>query len=232
MSSSRSSLLFLFGSALLALLLVGCGSSNNGVAAKNVQEILAATSNAAAGASSVHVTARAAARRVRSVLDAGLSGDRGHAKVSLLGVDFEVIRVGNTLYVKGNRVFSANLQANLGVKVPPGEWLKGPTNGALGRISSFTKISTEMPVLLGGSGPLTKGATVKVRGRPAIEVIQTRKLSTATLYVATTGEPYPLLLRKSGREAGQTTFTEWNKPVRVDPPANAVEIGQLQHTGR
>jgi hypothetical protein len=44
------------------------------------------------------------------------------------------------------------------------------------------------------------------------------------------GRAYPLLMRKTGQETGETKFTDWNKPVAVDPPANAVELSQLEHT--
>jgi hypothetical protein len=221
----------LVGVALLVLL-AGCGSSGNGVASKPAGQILAASRAAAQSASSVHITSSSAVRRSKFTLVASLAKNQGHARISLLGIGVEAIRSGGTLYVKGNRAFDARLQSTVGVKVPPGVWLRGPASGVLGQVGSFTDMKREVPLILGGRGPVTKGTSVKINGQPAITVKETAKLYTGTLYVATTGKPYPIELIKTGRETGQTTFSGWNDPVSVSAPANAVEISQLQHAGR
>jgi hypothetical protein len=221
--------------AVLVLLISGCGSSDNGVAAKPASEILAATKTAAQSASSVHVIAHSKITHGGALmLDASLAKAQGHAQVSFYGLTIAVIRDGDTLYVKGNQAFAANMERSLGVKVPVGTWLKGPAKGPLGQIGAFTEIQTELPTMLGGSGPIAKGAKTKIDGQPAIALKETRKLYTGTLYVATTGQPYPLKLTKSPTQAepgesGQTTFTNWNDPVTVTPPANAIDISQLAH---
>jgi hypothetical protein len=220
--------------AALVLLVSGCGSSDNGVAAKSASEILAATRTAAQSASSVHVIAHTKITHGGSLkLDASLAKTQGHAQVSFYGLTIAVIRDGDTLYVKGNQGFAASLERSLGVKVPVGTWLKGPAKGALGQIGAFTEIETELPTMLSGSGPIAKGAKTKIDGQPAIALKEIRKLYTGTLYVATTGQPYPLKLTKSPTQAGpgesgETTFTNWNDPVTVSPPANAIDITQLQ----
>jgi hypothetical protein len=216
---------------LLPLLLMGCGSSDNGVAAKTPAEILAATRAAAQNASSVHVVSTATTRLESEKLDANMARNQGRTQVAIMGMDFEVIRVGHTFYVKGNAVFDAGLERTLGVKVPPKVWLKGTTS-TLGQIGFDTDIGKELPIMLSGSGAVGKGAKTKINGQPAITLKLTRKLYTGTLYVATTGQPYPLKLTKTGREHGQTTFTGWNDSVTVTPPANAIDISQLQHTNK
>jgi hypothetical protein len=214
---------------LLVLLLAGCGSSENGVASRSAPEILAASRSAAQKASSVHVLTSTRITRGGSLsLDASLSKDQARAHISFLGLSFEAIRKGNTIYIKGNPAFSARLEATMGVKVPSGVWLKGSTN-SLAQIGSFTDIGKELPLILSGSGKVTKGQKTTINGQPAIIVKETRKLYTGTLYVATTGEPYPLKLRKSGQETGQTTFSDWNDPVSVSAPTNTVEISKLEH---
>jgi hypothetical protein len=215
--------------AVLFALLAGCGASDNGVASKPASEILAATTAAAQSASAVHVIASSKIMNGRPFkLDAILAKHRAHARVSLLGLSFEVIRDGDTLYVKGSQAFAARLRSVLGIKVPADKWLKSTTS-TLAQLGSFTDMSKELPALLSGSGPVSKGARVKIDGRPAMTLKERRKLYIGTLYVATTGNPYPLKLTKTGREAGQTTFTDWNDPVTVTPPANAVDIAQLQY---
>ena len=179
----------------------------------------------------MHVVSKAGVGRASLTLNASLAKDGSHAQVSFLGIGFEGIRIGNTIYVKGNPVFDAHLGSVLGVKIPPNTWLKGPATGTLAQAGAFTDINSELPLLLSGSGTVTKGATTKINGQSVIELKQAQKLYTGSLYIATTGQPYPIKLVKTGRETGQTTFTGWNDAVTVTAPANAVEISQLEHKG-
>jgi hypothetical protein len=214
--------------AVLALL-AGCGSSANGVASKSASEILAASRAAAVSASSVHLVSSSKVSRAKLAVDARMAEKQGHSKVSLLGIAFEAIRTESTLYLKGNRFFDARLEATLGVTVPSGMWLKGSSTGSLAQIGSFTNPKHELSIILGARGTLTKGPRTTINGQPAIELNETTKLATTTLYVAMTGKPYPIETRKLGRETGKTTFTGWNQPVYVTAPSNAVDISQLEH---
>jgi hypothetical protein len=216
--------------AILALgaVLAACGSSDNGVASKSATAILAAAKTAAQSASAVHVSANVSAGRAKLAMSASLAKTQGHTQLKALGSALEVIHTGETIYIKGNRAFNARLGNRLGVKIPSGTWLKGPANGTMARFAPLASIVRELGTILTPHSPLTKGARTKIDGQPAIELKETTKSNTATLYIATTGPPYPILLRRSGRETGQTTFTDWNDPVRISAPAGAVELSQLQ----
>jgi hypothetical protein len=208
----------------------GCGSSDNGVASKPASQILAATRAAAVSASSVHIVGTSKVRQGPPLkLDASMSKQHAHAQFSAFALSIQTIRDGDTLYVKGNPAFNQRIESTQGVKVPSGKWLRG-TSASLGQIGMLTEIDKELPVILGGSGPISKGAKVTIDGQPAITLKLTRKLYTGTLYVATTGQPYPLKLIKTGRETGQTTFSGWDDTtIATTPPANAVDISRLEH---
>lgn len=225
-----------------ALAIDGCGSSSNtgpsanGVASKSPSEILAASSAAAQGASSVRVVDSSGAGPASLSLNLQLAGDGGRTRVSLLGLAFEEIRVANTLYVKGDPAFYRRLgrveRLGAPVRVPRGTWLKAPANsGKLAQLAAFTKRS-ELPLLLRSTGSLAKGAASIINGQRAIELKETAKLFTATLYIATTGKPYPIQLVKRGRESGQVTFSGWNQPVSLAAPAKTIELAKLAHKGR
>jgi hypothetical protein len=217
----------------LGAALAGCGSSDNGVASKSAPAILAAARTAAQSASAVHVMSSSSAGGARLAMNASLAKDQGHTQLKVLGSALEVIHTGQTIYIKGNRPFNARLERTLGVKIPSGVWLKGPASGTFRRFAPLASIVRELGTILGASGPLTKGKATKIAGQPVIELKQATKLGIRTLYVATTGEPYPILLRKSGRETNKTTFSGWNDPVTVSTPTGAVEISQLeQRKGR
>ena len=49
-----------------------------------------------------------------------------------------------------------------------------------------------------------------------------------TLDVATTGKPYPIQIRKSGKGGGKISFDRWNAPVTLAAPKNAIDLSQLQ----
>ena len=49
-----------------------------------------------------------------------------------------------------------------------------------------------------------------------------------TLYVATTGEPYPVeIAQNSGDSTGAVHFDAWNEKVDVQAPKDAVDISAL-----
>ena len=53
-----------------------------------------------------------------------------------------------------------------------------------------------------------------------------------SLYVATSGQPYPVEIVKRGAETGRISFSRWNEHVSLSAPAGAIELGQLQHAPR
>jgi hypothetical protein len=45
-----------------------------------------------------------------------------------------------------------------------------------------------------------------------------------TLYVATTGQPYPLQILKAGHNGGHVRFSDFNRPVSLQPPPHAIRL--------
>ncbi len=226
---------------LLTLALVsGCGSQSNGVSSKTPGAIVAAATAAAAEASSVRVQTSAATGSLSSILDMRYATDGAQGHLSLLGLSLGMVRIGDTLYVSGNGRFYRQLGRSLAgatgagvAKLPAGTWLKAPANsGPLAQLGAIAEKDTELPLILGRGTPVTKGSKTSVAGRQAIELREAAKLYTGALYVATTGKPYPILQRKTGREHGQTTFTGWNRHATLTAPAGAIDLTQLEHDGR
>lgn len=231
---TRSRLLAPVAGLLLLLLapgaLSGCGgSSDNGVAQKLPKEILQAASTAAQEASSVHVVVNSAQGPLKSFFDLRLAKNGGRGRVSFLGLQFEVIRIGQAIYVKGNKAFYARMGAALGKapKVPPGSWLKGSAaSGPLSQLAGVMDMGKELDRLLSTPGTVTKGAKVTVKGRQAIALKEKTKVYEGTLYVAGSGKPYPIEQVKGGkgRERGHTSYSQWGEPVSLQAPAAVVEL--------
>jgi len=209
---------------LLAVALAGCGgSSGNGVTSKSPTEILAASKAGAVSATSVRVSSKNSQGPLLRTSNLELASNGGRAQVSAFGLAFELIRAGNTLYLRGTRAFYQRLGGSA-AHVPQGAWLKAPANGSvqLAQLAAFTDLSGELNRLLSTSGPTAKGATTTVNGQKAIELKETAKLFSRSLYVATTGKPYPIQLVNRGREAGLIRFSGWNEPVSLTAPPNAI----------
>jgi hypothetical protein len=224
-AGSVSALALLLTAALTAAL-TGCGgTSGNGIASKSASDILAAAKAAAVSATSVHVAGKDSQGPLSLTLNLDLASNGGRGQVSLVPLElpFELIRVGNTLYLKGSPAFYKRLGA--AAHVPQGTWLKAPASGGqMAQLASFTELGGELKRLLSSSGPIAKGATATVNGQQAIELKVSGKLFSGSLYIAATGKPYPIELVKRGRETGQTTFSGWNVPVSLTAPANAIAI--------
>jgi hypothetical protein len=103
--------------------------------------------------------------------------------------------------------------------------LKAPAaTGRLASLTPLTDIAKLFTGILATHGTLAVGKETTIGGQPAIGIVDTSK--GGTLYVATTGKPYPVALRKSG--SGAITFDRWDKPVTLTAPSNPVDISQLK----
>jgi hypothetical protein len=219
---------------LAAALIAGCGagsSSGNGVASKSPSEILAATKTAAAGASSVHVAGALSSGGTPLTLDMDLvSGRGGRGQISENGLSFELIVVGDTVYIKGSPAFYSHFGGAAAAQLFQGKWLQAPvSSGELASLASLTNLSRLLDQALASHDTLAKGATTTIAGQPVVEL--RGATNTGSLYIATTGQPYPIEVVKRGSETGHVSFTRWNDPVSLTAPSGAIDLSQLQHAG-
>lgn len=218
--------------AALVTPLASCGGASENVTTKPPPAILAASANAARQASGVHVLSTLMFGKEHASLELQLAGQNGGRARSTLGdVRSEVLRIGETLYVEVDPAISRRLAKTTGVRIPPGSWLKAPANDAqFAESALLTQPGGELVFLLRNPTlSLTKGPITTLRGQKAIELKTKGKLYTGAIYVTATGTPYPLEIVKRGRENSRTTFTDWNDPVALAPPANAIDITRLEH---
>jgi hypothetical protein len=208
-------------------LLAGCGSSggakSNGEAAKTGDQIIADAQAAALDATSVHVFGSAGTALVVNLHL--VSGKGGEGRMTANGLTFDIIRIGGFAYFKGDAAFWRQFGGAAAATLFKGRWLKEPaTSGRLASLTPLTDISKLFTAILSTHGTLAVGKETTIDGQPAIAIVD--KTKGGTLYVATTGKPYPVALRKSG--SGAITFDEWDKPVTLDVPKGAVDISQLK----
>lgn len=216
--------------ALLAAgALAACGSSSssgNGVASQSAAGIFKAANQAINSASSVHMSGSITSGGTPITMDLHLVAGKGASgQISSRGLSAKLIAVGQYVYINGAQSFWQPFAGPTIAQKLAGKWLKAP---AAGSFSSFAKL-TNMRILFGQAfshhGTLTKGQTTTVNG---VQVVALRDTSKGgTLYVATTGAPYPVEVVKGGADAGKLTFDQFNQPVSLTPPANAVSLTSL-----
>jgi hypothetical protein len=213
--------------------LTGCGgsSSGNGVASKSPAEIIAAARTAADGASAVHVSGSTVTAGTPITLDLSLvAGKGGKGQIAESGLSFELIELEGTIYIKGSSAFYKHFAGAAAAQLLQGKWLKAPaTSASFAGLSSLTELHKLLDAALASSDKaLVKTGTSTVKGQAVVGVKDTAHGE--TIYVATAGKPYPVAATKSGTGGGTIAFAEWDKPVTLTAPANAVDIEQLQHS--
>jgi hypothetical protein len=216
---------------LLALLLTGCGSSSssgNGVASKSPNQVLAAAKTAADGAATAHVSGSIVDEGKPISLDLELeAGKGGKGTLTFGGLSVRTIQIKGTVYINGSKAFYTQLAGAKAAQLLQGKWLKAPaSDGNFSSLASLTDLDKLIDSTLSAHGTLSSVGMTKINGQRAVGV--TDKANGGTLYVASTGVPYPLEIVRSGGRGGKVVFDRWNRAVTLIAPTGAININQLQ----
>jgi len=218
-------------SALVLLAVAACGSSgsgsSNGIASKSPDQIVAAATNAVSNVSSVHVAGAVPNANQPITLDLSLvNGKGGKGSMSESGLSFQIVALGQEVYINGSSSFWTKFGGAPAAQLLSGKWLKAPATGQLASLATLTNGHKLFGQLLSSHGKLEKGKATTIQGQPAIPI--TDATNGGTLYVATTGKPYPIEIVKSGSGGGHIVFDRFNQPVSLTAPAKAIDISQLK----
>jgi hypothetical protein len=215
----------------VTLAVAACGGSSgpsaNGVEKKSPDAIVTAAMNAVGSAKSAHVAGSVMNSGSRITLDLNLvNGKGGQGSMAQNGLSFQVVTAGNEVYINGTIAFWQRFAGNAAAQLLWGKWIKAPASGQLATLATLTDLQKLFNELLSSHGELAKGSIRTVRGQRVIAVKDTT--NGGTLYVATTGKPYPIEVVKNGSNGGRIAFDRFNQPVTLTPPSNAIDISQLQ----
>jgi hypothetical protein len=197
-------------------------SADNGIARLSAGAILAKAQAALASAKSFRVRLHAPST------GQGISFDIRYAGVNAIGTlsvasgqTLELRRLGQIVYLKGNRRFwSANL-GEAPATLLTGKWLKTSMNDKrFGRMSEL--LDASKGDFLHPDGQIAKSGRKTVRGTPAVGLVD--RSDGSLLYIATVGPPYPLqTVPKTGAGDGSVDFLAYGRPVSVPvPPADLI----------
>ncbi|NBE54353.1 hypothetical protein [Streptomyces boluensis] len=211
--------------------LTGCGAEEdpdagtNGVGKLSAAKIQHKALSAAKVAGSVRLSGSVVSKGAAYKLDMRLTDNGGSGEVRSKNGTFELLRVGNELYLKADAGFwstdepAADKLDGKYVKVPPGD-------PAYKQFSGFTDKDLLLDGLLTLHGKLSVGARGTADGKRTIKV-SGDKGAGGSLDVSLEGTAYPLLLARAGG-AGQIRLTDWDKDVDLKAPGQ----GQTVDYGR
>ena len=218
---------------LTAALLAGCGSSGsspkpNGEEEKSATQVLADAKKAATAASSAHVSGSIHSNGTPITLDLSTARGKGaKGSMSTNGLSFDLVRVGDTLYIRGSDAFYKRFAGAAVAHFLHGKWLKAPaTKGRLKSLAPLTSIKALFAGIASHHGKLVNDGKRTYKGADVVAIRDTSDGS--KLYVAATDQPYPVAIvgAKKG-QSGTITFDDWNKSVSLSAPSDAIDITQF-----
>jgi hypothetical protein len=207
--------------------------TSNGVEKLTAKAIVDKAEAAAKKASSVHISGEATSSGETFGIDMRVSSTKGaQGHIELGGARIEVLRIGTDAYIKADKAFWGQLGDPAVAAKLADKYVKGSTTDAQFKaFLDFTDITKIFGEILNNSGKVTKVPGKTVAGAATIGVNDADKANGGTLYVATTGEPYPLLIEPNAAsgDKGRITLGNWNEPVTLTPPppAQVIDINSL-----
>ena len=173
----------------------------------------------------MHVTGTASAQGQNVPVDVRLSKDGAVGTGSFGGATVQLVRIGDSLYVRGaDQVLGSFLGAAAAKKID-GHWVEIPASmPQLQQFLGMTDFSDLVTKTLAPVGTPTKAGMRTVGASKAIALKGFGSDGSSTLVVATTGKAYPLQL-VSG--SGTLTFSDWGTSVTVQKPTDIVPLSTL-----
>ncbi|WP_436843482.1 hypothetical protein [Streptomyces sioyaensis] len=226
--------------AALAAALTGCGggedpdAGTNGLGKLPPTKIESKAQAAARRAGTVHLSGNVVSQGRTYKLDMSLAKDGAKGELTTKAAAFQLLRVGDALYLKADASFWAGEKGGASggaASKLDGKYVKVPAaDPVYKRFSGFTDKDTLLAGLLGLHGKLTAG------DRSDVDGVRTIRLTAAagaggTLDVSLDGTPYPLRLQRAGG-AGVLRLDDWGKRVDLKAPASGQVVDYGSKIGK
>ena len=202
----------------------------NGIADKPPAQIVAAAAKALASARSVHVKGTVRESGIRYTFDLVLerAAAKGSMTAPMLGIknaQFDFVVAGGKLFIRSSTLWR-KAGGTAAAQLLNNRWVVLPK--ASSRDFPFRNIRAFARNIHSGSRgkPRRAGAVTMINGLPAIPV----RSGDSIVYVATTGPPFPLREMPATHAVGEgvVDFIDYNAPVTIGPPPNAVDLNKLR----
>ncbi|WP_329146710.1 hypothetical protein OIU91_15285 [Streptomyces sp. NBC_01456] len=214
--------------AALAAALTGCGGEDpdagtNGVGKLPATKIEAKARAAAQRAGTVHLSGNVVSQGRTYKLDMSLAKDGAKGELTTKAAAFQLLRVGDALYLKADAAFwagekgGASGTSGRAASKLDGKYVKVPAaDPVYKRFSGFTDKDTLLTGLLALHGSRTAGDRSDIDGVRTVRVTAGAGAG-GTLDVSLEGTPYPLRLQRAGG-AGVLRLDDWGKRVDLQAP--------------
>jgi hypothetical protein len=212
----------------ITVALAACGgSSGNGVAAKQPAAIIGSAIQAIRTVDTVQLSGSLTQNALPVSIDLKVASGRGASGVvSIDRLPVQLIEVGSTLYLNAGPSFWSRFGSGVAAQALGGKWLKAPTStGGLAPFAALTDPGKLLAEIGADRGSLSKVATTTIDGQKVVGVHD--GISQTTLYVATTGKPYPVAIVTGGTSHGQVRFERGTFNVSLTAPAGVVDLAQV-----
>ena len=225
---------------VFALAVAGCGSSSpsgstnaggNAEALKSGQQVLTDAVNAAEGASSFRMSGTINTGGQQIGLDLTIVKGKGaQGSMTIGGQKVDLVIVGADAYMNAGAAFWTQFGGTSGsaiAQLVAGKWFKfSTTDPQFSSITGLTDSKSLFDSLSSSAGTITNKGATTYKGQSAVAIFAGSK--NGTLYVATTGVPYPIAIAKTGAaEGGAIAFGDWDKSVTLTAPSGAIDSSQL-----
>lgn len=207
--------------------LTGCSEDpdegTNGVGRLSAAEIQRKTRTAADSAEAVRLSGNVVTSGRTYKLDMRLKSDGATGSVTAQGSTFQLLRIGEQLYLKADAGFWSDAGGDgkadaAAVDKLDGKYVKVPQGDpSYKKFSGFTEKGVLLDGLLTLHGSLAKDGHHEQAGTRIIRITGDAG-SGGTLDVSLEGTPYPLRLTRAGG-AGTLTFSAWGKDFPLEEPA-------------
>jgi hypothetical protein len=226
---------------VVAVIAAGCGGGGGGggttqsspLATKSPGAVVATAAKAAEAASSFHMSGQIHASGKDIGIDLTVAPGKGATgTLTVNGAKVDLVLIGNNGYLRGSSEFFKEFASQAGsfAQILADKWLKFPANNAqLGSLTGPTNAKALFKSLTGNHGKLENQGDTTYNGQSVVAIRDTTK--NGTLYVASSGPPYPVALVKTGKNAGTISFDQWNQPVTLTAPKGALDFSQLAGKG-
>lgn len=196
----------------------------NGVETLGADKILKQANKAAMSARSVHLIGTSA----QASLDLVVTQDSSDGTRTAADTTLKTRVVDGVIYIKADQAYWTQAFNKKKAKKIGNKWVAGNLSNP--KLKSFEQTSTMAPLMkqfLRTDGTPEVGPMGEAQGQPAVPLTS----NVGTLWVATTGKAYPLLITspEGQAEASEVDFTDWNKKVVIKAPAkkNTISLADL-----
>jgi hypothetical protein len=201
--------------------------ADNGVAALTADEILAKAKAALGQAKSFHAKGNVVQGADKTDVDLKVNGTDFIGSISMKAAKVELLAIGKDKYIRPNEQFwtlTTGARGKTMATLVGNRWVTGAGND-----KSFAELFSigSVDELLKPTGKLTKGEPKTIDGVQTIGLKDSADPD-SVLYVATTGEPYPVQL--AGKDSSALTFSEYKatfSDIAKPAAADVIDLGKL-----